>query len=251
MYSTNTGNFILFSHRHVVNHVFPVLSGCGGGRVGVKVEAVSLSAASSWWRLDSSAGGKLHVGLLPSSGCGPGAHPLFDFCSHGHEGLLHIGGVLGAGFQKGDAQRVCKLLDTMEEGQRTGIFRHILQNCEVLFYFCIGAKQNNKILNTTRHNRDSRGQRNTENRLLSQVSYLYLIQCKYLLIYRFWICQWGRNQTGLRSSALWSSSSYLMKLMFFVILTVFGLYPHGWMNLLHVSLGNGEGRCHFKIFLRR
>lgn len=28
MYSTNTGNFILFSH--VVNHVFPVLSVCDG-----------------------------------------------------------------------------------------------------------------------------------------------------------------------------------------------------------------------------
>lgn len=67
MYSTNTGNFILFSHRHVVSHVFTVLSGSGGafcwdtvdtegddGRAdrpaeeeGVKVKVVSLSAASS------------------------------------------------------------------------------------------------------------------------------------------------------------------------------------------------------------
>lgn len=130
MYSTNTGNFILFSHTDVT-HVIPVLCGCGGGRWQQGVQACrvrwregtvvsSLSATSSWWRLDSSAGGQLHIGLLTSAGCGPGAHPLLDFSSHGHEGLLHIGGIFGTGFQEWNAKRVCKLLDTLEE--RGGLF---------------------------------------------------------------------------------------------------------------------------------
>lgn len=70
----------------------------------------SLSAASAWRRLDSSARRQPHVGPLSASGCGSGAHPLLDLGSHGHEGLLHIGGVLGTRFQEGDAQRVGKLL---------------------------------------------------------------------------------------------------------------------------------------------
>lgn len=77
-------------------------------------KVVPFSAASAWWSLDSSAWSQLDVGLLPSSGCGPRAHPLLDFSSHGHEGLLHICGILCAGFQKGDSQRVCKFLDTTE-----------------------------------------------------------------------------------------------------------------------------------------
>lgn len=87
------------------------------------------STASSWWRLDSSAGSQLHVGLLSPSGSGPGTHPLLDFSGHGHESLLHIGSVLGTGFQKGDAQRVCELLDTKQE-------EHFLS-------FGVAAKQNN------------------------------------------------------------------------------------------------------------
>jgi len=52
----------------------------------------------------------LDVGLLCVAGRGPGAHALLDLCSHGHEGLLHVGGALGAGLQEGDAQVVSELL---------------------------------------------------------------------------------------------------------------------------------------------
>ena len=52
----------------------------------------------------------LDVGLLRATGRGPWAHPLLDLSCHGHEGLLHVGGVLGAGFQERDTQGVCKFL---------------------------------------------------------------------------------------------------------------------------------------------
>lgn len=117
-----------------VIHVSSVQSGRGSALLGqvefgvgvVWVEVVSLLAASSWWRLDSSARGQLHIGLLPASGCGPRAHPLLDFSSHGHKGLLYIGGILGTSFQKGDTQRVCKLLNTTQEGQSEVIYTFIL-----------------------------------------------------------------------------------------------------------------------------
>lgn len=56
----------------------------------------------------------LQVGLV-SAGRGPGAHALLDLRGHGHEGLLHVGGILGTSFQEGDSQRVCELLETEEE----------------------------------------------------------------------------------------------------------------------------------------
>lgn len=49
------------------------------------------------------------VGLV-SAGCGPRAHALLNLRRHGHEGLLHVGGVLGTRLQEGDGQRVSKLL---------------------------------------------------------------------------------------------------------------------------------------------
>jgi len=52
----------------------------------------------------------LHVGLLRGSGRGPGAHPLLDLGRHGHEGLLHVGGALGARLQERDAQGVGEFL---------------------------------------------------------------------------------------------------------------------------------------------
>ena len=61
----------------------------------------------------------LDVGLLRTAGRGPRAHPLLDLGSHGHEGLLHVGGALGAGLQEGDAQVVCKLLDKTNNHQQT------------------------------------------------------------------------------------------------------------------------------------
>lgn len=60
----------------------------------------------------------LHVGLFRASGRGPGTHPLLDLCSHGHEGLLDISGVFGAGFQERDAQGVCEFLGEEERAQR-------------------------------------------------------------------------------------------------------------------------------------
>ena len=59
----------------------------------------------------------LDVGLLRATGRGPWAHPLLDLSCHGHEGLLHVGGVLGAGLEEGDPQVVSKLL-TKDTGRR-------------------------------------------------------------------------------------------------------------------------------------
>lgn len=59
----------------------------------------------------------LEVGSLTPGGS-PWPHPLFYFCSHGHERLLHVGGVLGTRLQEGDAQRVCELL--ARGGERRG-----------------------------------------------------------------------------------------------------------------------------------
>lgn len=115
------------------------LTGLQSKRVGGQSRLVSLSAASSWWRLDSSAGGQLYVGLLPSSSCGTGAHPLLDFSSHSHERLLHICGVLGTGFQKRDAQRVCKLLDTMDD-RSLGIFFAVVRFLAFLYLYWCKAK---------------------------------------------------------------------------------------------------------------
>lgn len=56
----------------------------------------------------------LHVGLLRGPVRGPGAHPLLDLRRHGHEGLLHVGGALGAGLQEGDAQVFGKFLEIEE-----------------------------------------------------------------------------------------------------------------------------------------
>lgn len=62
-----------------------------------------------WLALD------LDVGLFGGAGCGARAHPLLDLGRHGHEGLLHVGGALGARLQEGDPQVICKLLQR-EEG---------------------------------------------------------------------------------------------------------------------------------------
>lgn len=53
----------------------------------------------------------LHVGLLRASSCCSRSHSLLDLSSHGHEGLLHIGGVLSASFQERDPKGVSKFLE--------------------------------------------------------------------------------------------------------------------------------------------
>lgn len=68
------------------------------------------SAAASRRRLHWSAL-DLHVRLLSASSCGSGAHSLLDLGSHGHEGLLHIGGVLSASFQERNGKGICKFLE--------------------------------------------------------------------------------------------------------------------------------------------
>lgn len=40
--------------------------------------------------------------------------PVLDFTSHGHESLLHIGGILGTGLQEWDANLVSKGLHASE-----------------------------------------------------------------------------------------------------------------------------------------
>lgn len=51
----------------------------------------------------------LQVGPFTPRSCS-WPHPLFDLCSHCHECLLNVGGVLGTRLQEGDTQRVCKFL---------------------------------------------------------------------------------------------------------------------------------------------
>lgn len=86
------------------------------GVVEVRVEVLvgfSLSAAAPRGRFDRRTV-DLDIGPLVASGRSPRAHPLLYLSSHGHEGLLHIGGVLGTRFQERDAQGVCKLLQRKE-----------------------------------------------------------------------------------------------------------------------------------------
>lgn len=56
----------------------------------------------------------LQVGSFTPRSCS-WPHPLFDLCSHRHECLLNIGGILGTCLQEGDTQRVCKFLPRREE----------------------------------------------------------------------------------------------------------------------------------------
>lgn len=78
---------------------------------GAEVRGVGgASAAASRRRLHRSAL-DLHVRLLSASSCGSGAHSLLDLGSHGHEGLLHIGGVLSASFQERNAKGIGKFLE--------------------------------------------------------------------------------------------------------------------------------------------
>ncbi len=75
---------------------------------GSGVEGASAAASRRrlyWSALD------LHVWLLSASSCGSGAHSLLDLSSHGHEGLLHIGGVLSASFQERNAKGISKFLE--------------------------------------------------------------------------------------------------------------------------------------------
>ena len=81
------------------------------GRGSFQVSAAASGRGVHWLALD------LDVGLLRGAGRGPGAHPLLDLGRHGHEGLLHVGGALGAGLQEGDPQVVGKFL---EEGEEEG-----------------------------------------------------------------------------------------------------------------------------------
>lgn len=86
---------------------FGVCSGWGRGVLGVSEKA---SAAAPRGGLDRSAL-DLDIGLLCTAGRGPGAHSLLDLSCHSHEGLLHVGGILGAGLQEGNAQGVCEFLE--------------------------------------------------------------------------------------------------------------------------------------------
>lgn len=79
-------------------------SGVDSGRGCFRVSAAASGRGVDWLALD------LDVGLLRGAGRGPGAHPLLDLGRHSHEGLLHVGGALGAGLQEGDPQVVCKFL---------------------------------------------------------------------------------------------------------------------------------------------
>lgn len=84
-------------------------SGVDSGRGCFRVSAAASGRGVDWLALD------LDVGLLRGAGRGPGAHPLLDLGRHGHEGLLHVGGALGAGLQEGDPQVVCKFLVNKSE----------------------------------------------------------------------------------------------------------------------------------------
>ena len=83
--------------------------GVDSGRGSCRVSAAASGRGVHWLALD------LDVGLLGGAGRGPGAHPLLDLGRHGHEGLLHVGGTLGAGLQEGDPQVVGKFLEEEEE----------------------------------------------------------------------------------------------------------------------------------------
>lgn len=74
----------------------------------------------------------LQVGLV-SAGRGAGAHALLDLGRHGHEGLLHVGGVLGAGLQEGDGQGISKLLHG-EDGRLKTEDRKVRQSRTDTFY---------------------------------------------------------------------------------------------------------------------
>lgn len=78
--------------------------GVGPGR-GSQVSAAASGRGVDRLALD------LDVGLLRGAGRGPRAHPLLDLGCHGHEGLLHVGGALGARLQEGDSQVVGEFLE--------------------------------------------------------------------------------------------------------------------------------------------
>lgn len=75
------------------------------------------------------------------------SHSLLYFLSHGHEGLLHICGVFGTCFKKGNAKRVSKLLqaENMVFEKMYGLyvstdlqrkFFSYLRRCVVHHFFC-------------------------------------------------------------------------------------------------------------------
>ena len=96
----------------------------GGVREKVRPDRVCTLAAATA-RLPHRRAVDLQVGLVTASR-GAGAHALLDLGCHGHEGLLHVGGVLGTGLQEGDGQGIGKLLQrTRGGGGKRGIKKHL------------------------------------------------------------------------------------------------------------------------------
>lgn len=81
----------------------------------VPLPQVPLLAAATASRLHRSAV-NLEVGPFTPRCCS-WPHPLFDLCSHCHECLLNIGGILGTCLQEGDSQRVCEFLPREERSK--------------------------------------------------------------------------------------------------------------------------------------
>ena len=86
----------------IQDHVAGLVWVMDGGR-GMRHLAASAGAAL----VDALALADVDCGLVVD-GCV--AHALLDLASHGQECLLDIGGVLGRGFEEGNADRVGKLL---------------------------------------------------------------------------------------------------------------------------------------------
>lgn len=68
------------------------------------------SAAAGLLRCDAAALAGPHGRAARARGHGLGGHALLDGRGHGHEGLFHVGRVLGARLQEGDADLVSKRL---------------------------------------------------------------------------------------------------------------------------------------------
>lgn len=95
----------------LVHHGLAGHPACRDTRISTRWAGQALAAAASpaaAQRPQSGAAATRAVAAAPAAGSCRRAAPVLDLSSHGHERLLNIGGVLGAGLQEGDADLVGK-----------------------------------------------------------------------------------------------------------------------------------------------